>query len=231
MIKLSSNEIKSHLFSMSDEAYRSFHSNLVPGIHNIIGIRIPKLRSFAKEIANDEWRLYLKGASDDYYEEILLQGLVIAYAKMDYSDRLSYIKGFVPKINNWAVCDSFCSSLKDTAKHREEMLSFLQPYLHSDKEFFLRFAIVMLMDYYIFDEYIDMVLAEIDRIKHEGYYVKMAAAWAISMCFVKFPEKTWHFLSENNLDDFTYNKALQKAIESLRVDKEVKDKLRRMKRK
>lgn len=224
-------EIRKQLFSMSDEAYRAFHSNLVPGVENILGVRLPMLRKLAKELANGDWKFYLECAQDDFYEEVMLQGLVIGCAKMDYPIRLSYIKAFVPKINNWAICDSFCSSLKDTKKHKQEMLAFLQPYLHSKEEFSLRFAIVMLMDYYISEEYIDRILLQMDCIQHEGYYVKMAVAWAISVCFVKFPEKTLVFLQNNNLDNFTYNKTLQKTIESLRVDQETKDLLRIMKRK
>ncbi len=230
-MNLSPKEVKEHLISMSDEAYRDFHSSLVPGIQNVLGVRSPKLRGYAKEIAKNEWEDFLKTAQDESYEEILLQGFVIAYAKMEYTLRLSYIKEFVPKIDNWAVCDGFCSTLKDTAKHKEEMRSFLQPYLDSQEEFSLRFAVVMLMDYYICDESIDWVLSEFNRIQHDGYYVKMAVAWAISVCFVKFPEKTWALLQNNTLDDFTYNKALQKMIESLRVDKETKETLRSMKRK
>lgn len=224
-------EIKGQLFSMADESYRNFHSNLVPGVHNIIGVRLPMLRTLAKEIVKGEWESFLQCSENEYYEEVMLQGLVIGCAKMDFTLRLSYIKAFVPKINNWAICDSFCSSLKDTKKHQEEMLSFLQPYIHSKEEFSLRFAIVMLMDYYISEQYIDMVLSLMDSIKHEGYYVKMAIAWAISVCFVKFPEKTLVFLQNNHLDNFTYNKALQKTIESLRVEKETKNMLRSMKRK
>jgi hypothetical protein len=75
------------------------------------------------------------------------------------------------------------------------------------------------------------VLALLDAVKHEGYYVKMAAAWAISICFVKYPEKTMAYLKKNNLDDFTFNKALQKIAESLQVDKEMKAIIRSMKRK
>lgn len=89
----------------------------------------------------------------------------------------------------------------------------------------------MMMDYYLTDEYIEKVLEKINKIHHEGYYVKMGVAWLISVAFVKYEEKIRNFLSNNNLDDFTYNKALQKIVESNRVTKEVKDEIREMKRK
>lgn len=89
----------------------------------------------------------------------------------------------------------------------------------------------MLLEFFIDLEYIDCVLAALDRIKHEGYYVKMAVAWAISICYIKFPETVMVYLKENTLDDFIYNKALQKITESLRIDAETKTILRSMKRK
>lgn len=229
-MNIAAKNIKQTLLSMTDEGYRIFHSNLVPGVQNILGVRLPMLRKLAKEIAQSDWKNYLNCAQDDSYEEVMLQGLVVGSIKIDYPLRLPYIKDFVPKINNWAICDSFCSSLKDTKKHKDEMLTFLEPYLHSNKEFSLRFGIVMLLDYYITEDYIEMVLTHMDRINHEGYYVKMAVAWTLSICFVKFPEKTMLFLQNNHLDNFTYNKALQKSIESRRVDVETKNLLRRMKR-
>jgi 3-methyladenine DNA glycosylase AlkD len=194
-------------------------------------VRLPKLRELAKELAKGDWRGYIAVAQADYYEEVMLQGLVIAYAKADIEEVLRYVAAFVPKINNWAVCDSFCTSLKITQRHRARVWDFLQPYLHSRKEFELRFGIVMLLGFYIADEYIDQVLALLDGAKHEGYYVKMAVAWAISICFVKYPEKTMAYLQNSTLDDFTYNKALQKITESFRVDKETKILIRSMKRK
>ena len=111
------------------------------------------------------------------------------------------------------------------------MYEYIQKYLNSDKEYELRFAIVVLMQYFINEDYIDAILQIYDNIRHDGYYVKMAVAWAISVCFVKFREKTLEFLKCSNLDDFTYNKSLQKVRESNRVSKEDKDMVKRIRRK
>lgn len=223
--------IRESIFELEDEKYRQFHSKLVPGTDNIVGVRLPRLRDLAKRLAKDDWRACILSTKDDYYEEIMLQGLLIGYAKTDIEEILRYIASFVPKINNWAVCDTFCNSLKITKKHMEQVWKFLQPYLTSHEEFEMRFGVVMLLTFYIEDKYIDRVLERLDRAKHEGYYVKMAVAWAISICFVKFPKKTMAYLRKNTLDDFTYNKALQKITESFRVDKETKVRIRSMKRK
>lgn len=223
--------VRERIFELRDDEYQKFHSNLLPGIDHIIGVRLPNLRQLAKELAKGNWQGYLKEAQDDYYEEIMLQGLVISYAKGDFDEILPYIKDFVPKINNWAVCDCYANSLKITNKHMERVWEFLQPYLHSQEEYELRFGIVMLLSFYIKDDYIDRVLLLCDNAKHEGYYVKMAVAWTISICFIKYPEKTMAYLMNNTLDTFTYNKALQKITESFRVAKPTKDLIRAMKRK
>ncbi|WP_027399443.1 DNA alkylation repair protein [Anaerovorax odorimutans] len=228
------NKIRKKLTELVDEKYKKFHSGLIPGINNLLGVRIPDQRKIAKEMVKGDWKIYLDknliDYKDEYYEEIMIQGLIIGNAKMTIGEMLKYTADFIPKINNWGICDSFCSSLKKTKKHRKEVWEFLQPYLKSNKIFEIRFGVVMLLDYYIVDDYIDQVLITLDIIKNDGYYVKMAVAWALSVCYVKYPEKTIIYLNNNNLDDFTYNKALQKIIESLRVDKDSKDLIRSMKR-
>lgn len=223
--------IREKLFELQDKKYQEFHSGLCPNVNDIIGVRIPKLRDLAKKIAKENPEEYLTKMPKEYYEEKMLQGFVIGYMKAELEERLVYLDKFVPVIDNWAICDCCTSTYKFTNKYPKEMWKYIQKYLSSDKEFELRFAIIMLMDYYLTEEYIDDVLKIYDNIQHEGYYVKMGIAWAISMAYVKFPEKTIQFLKNNHLDDFTYNKAIQKMIESYRVDEKTKDKLRLMKRK
>lgn len=226
-----SNKVREQIFQLADEEYKQFQSKLCPGNDNIVGVRVPNLRKLAKQIAKEDWREYMKTAKNEYYEEVMLQCMVIGYVKADIEEILSYVTKLIPKIDNWAVCDGLCSGLKLTKKNKIHVWEYLQPYLLSKQEFEMRFGIVMLLTYYIEEAYIDKVLESLDRAKHDGYYVKMAVAWAISICYVKFPEKTMEHLKNNTLDDFTYNKALQKIIESLRVDKETKMLIRSMKRK
>ncbi|MFQ7520229.1 MAG: DNA alkylation repair protein [Clostridium sp.] len=223
-------DLRDKLFELSDDKFKTFHSRLCPNTDNIIGVRLPLLRQLAKEIAKGDWRNFLSNSKEEYYEEILINGLVIAYAKCDVEERLNYIESFVPKIDNWAICDSFCNTLKFVNKNKEIMWEFIQPYLKSYNEFEIRFAVVIILNYYITEDYIDLVLKTLDNIKHDGYYVKMAVAWAISMCFIKFEEKTMAYLKDNSLDDFTYNKSLQKICESLRIDKNTKELIKSMKR-
>ena len=225
------NSIRERLEAMADPKYRKFHAKLCPGMTDNLGVRTPRLRALAKEIAKGDFRAYLENATDDSYEETLLQGMVIGYAKMDFEERLSYITAFVPKIDNWATCDLFCSSLTFTKRNQQTVREFLNQYLSSNNEYFLRFGIVMLLDYYITDEWIDNTLQTLEVIRHEGYYVKMATAWAISVCYIRFPEKTETLLRDNTMDDFTHNKAIQKIRESKRVTQAKKDALQKLKRK
>ena len=222
--------LKEKLISLADEKYAALQRKLIPGENNIIGVRVPQLRAIAKQIAKNGWRGFLKDAESGSMEEAMLWCFVIGYAKMELSERLKFIAAFVPEIKSWAVCDTVCSSLKFTSKNKETVFGFLKPYFKSGNEFYVRFAVIMLMDYFIDSEYLGKVFEILDSVKHEGYYAKMAVAWAVSMCFVKFPEKTYTFLASDSLDDFTYNKSLQKIIESYRVSTADKEKIRKMKR-
>ena len=223
--------IREQIFMLADEKYKQFHSSLCPGVNNIIGVRVPVLRKYAKELArNYNLEDILHNLKGGYYEEIMLEGMLVGMAKIDTKQRIQYIKKFVPKIDNWAICDTTCAGLKFTHNNREVVWDLIKYYLKSDKEFELRFAIVMMLDFYIIDDYIDLVLKELEQVNNEAYYVKMAVAWAISICFIKFPEKTQMLLEKNKLDNFTHNKSIQKIIESYRVDKKVKNELRELKR-
>lgn len=223
-------DIRKQLLELADSNYREFSARLLPTVDNIIGVRLTELRRLAKEIAKEDWRMYLKTSKDEYFEELMLKGMVIGYAKGDLEELLDYVSEFVCKINSWSVCDSFCSSLKFTKKNKRAVWDFLKTYLNSEREYELRFAVVMLLDYYIEKDYIDRVLIELDKIDSEAYYVKMAVAWAISTCYIKFPERTLIYLNDNRLDDFTYNKAIQKIVESRRIDLESKIRMKELKR-
>ncbi len=227
-------EFKSRLISLSDEKYRRFNEALIPGAQNTsYGVRVPHMRGIAKEIAGGaDWRGFLSIAKNDgAYEAKMISGMIIAYAKCGLEERLQYLKDYIPRIDNWAVCDTVCASMKWIAKERGRLYDFLLPYLSSTGEFELRFAIVSLMDYFLIDEYIDEVLQWYGDIRHDGYYVKMAIAWGLSVCFIKYRDKTLGFLNTRRIDVFTYNKAIQKMLESYRVSDSDKTMLRGMKRK
>lgn len=224
--------IKENLKDLVDEKYRSFHTKLCPNVNNILGIRVPVLRNYAKELNKKyESKYLLANIGNDYYEEIMLQGMIIGLnKKFTFKELANYIKDFVPKIDNWAICDTFCSGLKITQKYKNEMFELIKDYLKFNKEFELRFAIVMLLDYYIEKQYLQRLFEIFNNVKSDKYYVKMAVAWAISICLIKFYDEAVEYLeSDSKLDEWTHNKAIQKAIESYRLTKEQKEKIKMLK--
>lgn len=224
-------KIKEELVNLQDKKYKEFHSSLCPGTNNMIGIRVPVLRNYAKELLKQyEFRCLMENVDDEYYEEIMLQGMLIGLVKEDFNTIMKYIKTFIPKIDNWAVCDVFCAGLKITKKNKEKMWEFIKPYLTSDKEFEIRFSVVMILDYYIEEEYLNQIFKIFNEIQSTEYYVQMAVAWAISICIIKYYNETLEYLKNAELDNFTYNKTLQKGIESYRITPEQKQVLRNMKK-
>ena len=227
-------QIKEHILKLVDKKYKEFHSKLCPNTDNILGVRVPILRNYAKELSkNYTTDELLKNIDNQYYEEIMLQGMIIGLSKeKDFEVIKKYIKDFVPKIDNWAICDVFCAGLKITKKYKEDMWDFIQTYLKSKNEFYLRFAIVMILDFYIEEEYLERNFEIFNNVRSDKYYVQMAIAWAISICLIKYYDKTIKYLKskECKLDNFTYNKSLQKAKESFRISKEQKEELQKMKK-
>ena len=225
-------EIKEKLLELSDPKYKEFHGGLCPGTENIIGVRVPVLRKYAQELFKEkDWKQTIEEIDNEYYEEIMLQGMLIGQAKNeDINTILKYVEKYVPKIDNWAICDVFCAGLKITKKYKKEMWNFIQKYLKSDKEFEIRFAVVIILDYYIDKEHLKEDFKIFDDIKHDGYYVKMAVAWAISVCLIKYYEDTIEYLKTSKIDNWTYNKAIQKAIESYRISDNQKKFLRKLKK-
>ncbi len=215
----------SELKAAGEENYRRFNESLMPGTTDTYGVRLPKLRKMAKALLPCAEE-YLAAARDDSHEERLLQALVIAGMKCGEEQRRAYIAAFIPKINNWAVCDTFCGSLKTVRKEREAYDRFLAPYLSSEKEYEVRFALVLLLSHYITEDWVDAVLQAAANAAHKGYYVKMAAAWAISMCYVRFPEKTLPVIESGIADGEVKRRAIRKCCESLCVSKEEKEQLK-----
>lgn len=227
--------VRYYLLEYCKTGIKEFSQSLNPGVENVLGIRMHDMRSLAHRISQSDWEMYLSEASSFYMEERMLQGIVLGCIKPDKDIEvyLRRVARFVEIINSWSVCDTFrfAGGNKYFKKHSSRIWEFVKSYFNSSREYEVRFGVVMSLFYFIDEEHIDELLSLLDHISHEAYYVKMAVAWAVSFCFIKFPDKTMDFLKESSLDNFTYNKSLQKIIESYRVDKETKSLIRSMKRK
>lgn len=250
--------IRDTLISMSEPDYQKFTAGLLPGVDYILGVRLPKLRKYGKVVWKTYGLKYLEetlekpfnNSNAEYMEEIFLQGVVIGNLKikedMTLSQIQNYIKSYLPKINNWSTCDSFCAGLKIAKEYPAPMWEFIKQYLISTRDYDVRFAIVMIINYYIQDDYIEELYGIFNKTgadwnsqsdpQQAAYYVEMALAWAISICYVNYPDRTLEYLKAAKsqtavLDDFTYNKALQKIVESHCVSPDEKIKIKLMKRK
>lgn len=217
--------VREELFKNQDLEYKAFQSKLIPNVlpDKIIGVRVPVLRKIAKQAVKENADVQL-----DYYEEAMVKGFTVGYKKCSIDEYLTELKTFVPLIDNWAVCDCACSTFKFTEKNKETVWSFIQPYLNGS-EYDIRFAVVMIMDYFLTDDYIDRSLEILTSIRSDFYYVNMAVAWAISVAYVKYEEKTLYIIKNRLLPVWVHNKAIQKICESYRVDKKTKEYLRTLK--
>ena len=223
-------QIITQLMQLQDVKYRDFHSGLCPRTNNIIGVRIPLQRKIAKEIIRGDFRKFLEEVQNEFYEETMIEGMVIATAQIPLDERLRYLAKFVPKIDNWAVCDSVVASFRLRADETNRYWDFILSYRGSSREFELRFMLIMMLDHFLDKEHLEQIFTIIDTLGNDAYYVNMAIAWLVAEAFVKFREETLEFLQDDHLTKFTHNKAIQKACESYRVSTDDKVLLRGMKR-
>lgn len=245
---------RAFLMENREEAYREFSKSLVPGDVNMLGIRLPVLRKKAKELAKGNWKEELE-TEDLYFEETMLRGMTISYAKGSLDEMLPYIIDFIPRVNNWSVCDSVFSKMDVLRTDREKTWEFIQPYLYSDQEFEVRTGIIIMMQHLLkCDEkgknlkrlrsiswkdcvsdketpgaYLPGILGTLNR-EFTQYYASMAAAWTVAEAFCCYPAAVYAFLLDNRLDEETYHRCLRKIGESRIPLPEVKDRLKQMKR-
>lgn len=216
----------------AEEGYKNFHERLCKTSRaEILGVRLPKIKKFASEILKGNAVSFLKEVKNDYYEEVMTEGLVTAGLKMPFYEKIKYTERFLPKIDNWAVCDSVCSAYKFGKNEKDGVFRFCEKCALSDKEYYIRFGTVLLMDKFITDEYIDRLFVIFDKTDCSYYYTSMAVAWSISFCYIKFRNETEKYLNETEIDTATYNRAIQKIVDSNRVSKEEKEKVKLLRRK
>ena len=223
-------EFTNYLYSIQDQKYKEFHSNLVPNINELIGIKIPELKKIAKKISKGNYKEFINLNKHNLYEEKVIHGFIITNLKLSYNEIIKYINDFLPYIDNWAICDTFCASLKTTKKYQQEFYKNINELIKKDNTWTRRFCFVLLLDYYLEKEYLKKIFKLCNQYNNDEYYVKMAVAWLISIAYIKHEDETIKYIKKNNLDDFTHNKIIQKITESKRIDKLEKEQLKLLKR-
>ena len=223
------NDIKKELFSLQDVKYRDFQKKLIPTVkpESIIGVRTPELKKYAKQLVKDESIFeFLHTLPHEYFDENQLHAFIISEMK-EYEVCVEEVCRFLPYVDNWATCDQL--SPKIFKKHLPELLEHIKIWIDSSSTYTVRFAIGMLMQYYLdgdFDiDYADMVAG----VKSEEYYINMMIAWYFATALAKQYDNVLPYIEEHRLDDWTHNKAIQKSIESYRIMPEQKAYLKSLK--
>lgn len=219
-------EVRRELAALADPQYRAFTQKLVPGALVAYGVRTPALRAMAKKILKAQPLLWLKEAgTPQSYEETLLRAFVLGGVKLPLEEKLPLVTEFLPLLDNWAVCDGFCSSFRPKEPELPALWAYLVPLFADPREYYARFAAVMFLSHFVLPGYVERGLALLETMEQPQYYAQMGAAWAVCECFVKFPALTMPLLRRKTLPAFTQNKSIQKIRESYRVSREDKEAL------
>ena len=224
------NEFVKHLNTLKDEKYKRFNSSIVNNSkYEMIGIRLPILRNIAREISKTDIIAYLNIKEDNYYEEVLIEGLVISKIKKE-DIFYKYFINYIDKIDNWAICDTFASSIKIVEKYKDKYFNECVKLTNQKKEYSVRLGLVVILDHFIEEDNIEKIIKIIDNTESDKYYINMARAWLLAEIYIKYKDKVFTYIKNNNLDKFTQNKAISKINDSLRISKEEKEKLKQYKK-
>jgi 3-methyladenine DNA glycosylase AlkD len=225
---------RKQLFELQDISYRDFHCKLIPEINKgtIIGVRTPVLRKYAKAFVKEhnenEIEEFLTSLPHTYYEENNLHGFIIEGMK-DYDECVRLLDIFLPYVDNWATCDLM--SPKIFRRNTDKLINKIYKWLESDDTYVVRFAIKMLMNLYLDEEFKPEYLDTVTGIRSKEYYINMMKAWYMATALAKQYDITVTYIEQHKLDIWSHNKSIQKAIESNRISAEQKNYLRALKMK
>lgn len=227
---LTKDKVLYDLNELIDKKYQEFSKKLSPDTkYKILGIRVPELRKLAKTYQEYDVLDYLLEEHFTSMEECQLYGMILNNQKFTFNEYKPYLEKYITKIDSWAICDIFCAGLKITKKEEDLYWNFITSYIYKEKEFEIRFALVMIINNYINHDKLSKIIELVESIKIIPYYVQMGVSWLLATCFIKYPEYMLKYLQNSpNLDKFTYNKTLSKITDSFRVSKEYKEIIRKM---
>ena len=213
-------ELLGILKDRSEEKFRLFQKKFIFTKAEILGVRTPVLRKIAKSVQEEVFAF-----PDEYYEVTFIK-LAVA-ARLPYEKLIERLDGLVLSIDNWATCDTFKPVC--IQKNKDLFLPYIERYFCRGEEFFQRFALVSLLNFYIEEKYLSLIERYLSEADTEKYYVYMSAAWLTAEVLVKFYPQGVAILQSGILDKKTHNKAIQKGIESFRLNQEQKAFLKTLK--
>ena len=215
------NKIREYLLSKQDIKYRNFTLPLLPNIDEktFIGVRLPIIQKYAKELDEEDRKVFLNTLPHQYHEENILHAFILSNIK-DYDVFIRYVDAFLPYVTNWSVSDTICN--KHLNKYKSLLINEIYKWLKSDEIYRARYAVKCLMNYYLSEDFDEEHIRKVEQVKLDDYYVRMMIAWYIATGLAKNYEPFIRVIEEKRFDEFTHNKAIQKALESRRVSEEHK---------
>lgn len=217
-------DIVKYLYNHKDDKYKAFNDRIVNTKYQTLGVRVPVIKSLAKEISKQDISFFINYTSLKTYEEVLLKGFVVTLIK-DKNKFYDYLDDYLDLIDCWSLCDSVCANAKILKKDEEMALFLVKKNIVSDNPWRVRFAFITMLDYLVSLDNLKLIFKYLDEIKSDFYYVKMAKAWLLCECFIKFQKETYKYLLDNKLDDETLKMTISKIKDSYRVTKDVKKRL------
>lgn len=219
-------ELRARLEALAEPAYRDFQAKLLPDTAlPLLGVRLPTLRKLARELVRGQGEGALALPGQGTFEEVMLRGMMVGalFPALPAEAVLAHGAAFIDEIDNWSVCDSFCAGLRPLAMVRPDLVyAFALGYADDPQPYAVRFCLVMLLYFFLDEAHLPQVMQLLAGLQNEHFYVKMARAWALSMCCVRAPEQTLALLRALP-DDWVRRKAVQKIRESRQIPREIKD--------
>lgn len=204
-----------------DSEYRKMQIRLIPDVDpaQILGVRTPVLREMAKHLPDG----FLDALPHFYFEENQLHAFAIERIR-DFGECLARVNAFLPFVDNWATCDQMTP--KAFARESERLLESIPVWLSSAHPYTARFAMRMLMNFFLKDRFEEKYLEWVAEANREHYYVKMMVAWYFATALAFQFESALPWIQEMRLEPWTRRKAIQKALESYRISDAQKSILR-----
>jgi 3-methyladenine DNA glycosylase AlkD len=224
-------DIYRELIKLQDTGYRDMQVTIIPTVNadSIIGVRTPALRQLAKDLSKrEDISLFLGELPHKYFEENQLHAFILSGMK-DAGNCIRLVDAFLPYVDNWATCDQM--SPKVFRKNKDLLLEYVEKWMKSDLTYVKRFAIGMLMEHFLDEDFKTSYLTKVSKIRSDEYYVNMMTAWYFATALAKQYEAALPYIEGQKLDKWTHNKAIQKAVESYRITPEQKEYLKTLKRK
>ncbi len=221
-------KIVDFLLENRDEGYRNFTLPLIPNIDEktFIGVRLPVLKKYAKELDKESRDIFLKDLPHKYHEENILHAFILSNIK-DYDEFIRLVDNFLPYVTNWSTSDAICN--KYLNKYKDKLINKIYEWLKSDELYRVRYAVKCLMNYYLDEDFRYEHIEKVSEVKLDDYYVKMMIAWYLATGLAKQYDSFIKPIEEKKFDTFINNKTIQKAVESFRVSAEHKAYLKTLK--